>query len=132
MNYSERVGGFTEQDESVLHEVGVAQQRSEESFHPVSSGCDRGVVAIICHIGSDKHPLREFVTGQILVEHGKVLDLCQTICITRHGVIAYEWAFTFISRRSVNPRGRDSLMLSHIIISPRLLIYIISLEPTIR
>ncbi len=44
------------------------------------------------HIRGDKHPLRQLVRREILVEHGKVLALSKTVKITRHGIVAHQGA----------------------------------------
>jgi hypothetical protein len=33
------------------------------------------------HVGSDEHPLRQFVVVQILIEHGEVLRLSKTVSV---------------------------------------------------
>ena len=41
----------------------------------------------LTHIGGDEHPLGELVVRQVLVEHGEVLDVCQTIWVLCHGFV---------------------------------------------
>ena len=63
-----------ENDESVVHEVRVVEQRGQPVAGPGASNGDRGVVTIVGHVGGDEHPLRECLRGKIRVEFGEVLD----------------------------------------------------------
>ena len=61
-----------EEDEGVLHEVLVREEGGEEAVGPGAGKGDVGVVAVVGHVGRDKHPLRELVSGEVGVELGEV------------------------------------------------------------
>lgn len=63
-----------DEDERVLHETGVVEQRGEEVPGPLAGDGDGGVVAVRGHVGRDEHPLRQAILLEILVEHGQVLQ----------------------------------------------------------
>nr|POE77700.1 hypothetical protein CFP56_09343 [Quercus suber] len=64
-----------DEDEGVLHEVGVAEQGLEEVAGPCSGGGDRGVVSVRGHVGRDEDPLRQLLGVQVGVELRQVLDV---------------------------------------------------------
>lgn len=64
---------------SLLHEVGVVEERLHEVADKLASNGDRRVVAIVGHVWGDEHPLWELVVLEVLVEHGEVLDLGKTV-----------------------------------------------------
>ena len=50
-----------EEHKRVVHEIGIDQERREEVLGPEAGDCDGGIVAVICHVGSDEHPLGKLV-----------------------------------------------------------------------
>lgn len=71
----------SELNQSVLGEVLVLEQFSEEAVGPATGKGDVGVVGIVSHVRSNEHVLREFLVLQVIVEAGKVLDLADTSVI---------------------------------------------------
>ena len=68
-------------------EVGVGQERLEKAGGPGTGSGDRGVVAVVGHVGSDEHPLGKSVGFQILVERSEVLDGAETLGVVGDGVV---------------------------------------------
>lgn len=81
------------QNHGVLHEVLVVEKRLEESSEPGTSCADGGVMCITGHVWCDEHPLWQLVSLQVLLEHGKILDLGETVCVVGNGVKQDCWAF---------------------------------------
>lgn len=75
-----------EDDERVVHEIAVVQQRLEEVTGPGASKGDIGVMAIVGHIGGDEGPLGKGLGLQIILEGGEVLDEAETGGILGDGV----------------------------------------------
>jgi len=82
-----------DQDHGVLHEVLVIEERLEEGLEPGTSCADGGVVSIAGHVWCDEHPLWQLVGLQVLLEHGEVLDLGETVRVVGNGVKQDRWAF---------------------------------------
>ena len=82
-----------DQNHGVLHEILVVEKRLEESSEPGTSCADGGVMCIAGHVWCDEHPLWQLVGLQVLLEHGKILDLGETICVVGNGVKQDCWAF---------------------------------------
>lgn len=72
-------GGLVEgdQDEGVLGEVVVLQERGHEAVEPLAGESDVGVVGVVGHVGGDEHVLGQTVVLEVLVESGEVLDLAR-------------------------------------------------------
>jgi len=70
-----------ELNQSVLGEVLVLKQFSQETVGPATGKGDVGVVGIVSHVGRNEHMLRESLVLQVIVEAGKVLDLTDTSVI---------------------------------------------------
>lgn len=82
-----------DQNHGVLHEVLVVEKRLEESSEPGTSRADGGVMCVAGHVWCDEHPLWQLVSFQVLLEHGKILDLGETVCVVGNGVKQDCWAF---------------------------------------
>lgn len=76
-----------DEDQGLLHEVGVVEQRADPIALPLGGKGDVGVVRVVGHVGGNKGPLGEGVVGQILLEAGEVLDLAQTRAVVGDGVV---------------------------------------------
>lgn len=50
-------------------------------------------MCIAGHVWCDEHPLWQLVGLQVLLEHGKILDLGETVCVVGNGVKQDCWAF---------------------------------------
>ena len=70
-----------DQNSSPLHEVGVVEEWLHEAAEELTSNGDRGIVTIVGHVWGDEHPLWELVVLEVLVEHGEVLDLGETLLV---------------------------------------------------
>lgn len=79
------------EDQSILGEVFVLQQRGQEAVHPLTRNVDVAVVGIIGHVGGDEEVLGQAVVLQILVECGKVLDLARTNSVVGDRVEQNQW-----------------------------------------
>ena len=75
-----------EQNQRVLHEVRVVEQRSNPISLPYGGESNIGVMAVVGHVGGDECPLRKFLVLQIVVETRKVLDQLKTSGILGDGV----------------------------------------------
>ena len=76
-----------QQNESVLREVLVAEERSQETLSPSSGDSDVSVVAVVSHIGRDPYPLGQLVGSQVLVELGEVFDVGQTVGVVLDRIV---------------------------------------------
>lgn len=82
----------SEEDEGIVHEVFVRQERREEAVRPGAGDGDGRVVAVVGHVGGDEHPLRELVCGEVGVELSEVLDDGEAVLALRDGVVDDERA----------------------------------------
>lgn len=73
--------------QSILHEILIIQKRGEEVKSPVPSELDIGVVAVIGHVRSHEHMLRQFVVIKILVETIEPLDPAESVVVVRDRVV---------------------------------------------
>lgn len=80
-----------EEDEVVLGEIIVLEQRREETVDPFTGKGDVGVVGIVGHVGGDEHVLGKAVVLKVLVEGGEVLDLARTHGVVGDGVEKHQW-----------------------------------------
>lgn len=76
-----------DEDEGVVHEALVGQERGEELGEPLAGGGYIGVVAVAGHVGSDEHPLGELVVLKVFIEEGCVLDPLETVLLVGNGVV---------------------------------------------
>lgn len=53
-----RVNERTQDNNSIVHEVGIVEERLEEATNPLSGHSNRRIMTTICHVWSDEHPLR--------------------------------------------------------------------------
>lgn len=130
-----------DEHERVFHEVGVAEERRQERAEKGSGGGDGGVVAVVCHVGRDEHPLRQLVARQIAVKHCEVFYLGQAVGVGGYGVVAHERAacsqlltptLSTVCALRVRSRSMCVLVLSDIVIRAGLLVDVVALEATVR
>lgn len=74
------------QDEGILGEVLVLEERGNEALKELTSNGDVGVVSIVGHVRSDEHVLGDALVLKILLKGGEVLDLARTDGIVGDGV----------------------------------------------
>lgn len=74
------------EDQGILGEVLVLQQRGKETAQEVTSNVNVTVVSIIGHVGGDEEVLGKAVVLQILIEGSKVLDLARANSVVGDGV----------------------------------------------
>lgn len=77
----------SEQEESVLHEVFVFQERLDETAFPLGTEGDGGVVRVVSKVTGDERVLRKLLMLQILVEVGEVLDLAESVVVLGDRVV---------------------------------------------
>lgn len=76
-----------DEDEGVLHEMGVVEQGFEEGPEPLTGDGDGGVVAVGGHVGGDEHPLGELIGLEVFVEEGDVFDVGESFGFGDDGVV---------------------------------------------
>lgn len=57
----------------------VVTEVSRPSFAGKVSGCNQQSGHGLTHVRGDKHPLWQSIVREVSVEHGEILQLCQTI-----------------------------------------------------
>jgi len=76
-----------DEDEGVVHEALVFEERGKEGLQPFASDGDGGVVTVGGHVGGDEHPLGELVILKVGGEHGCVLDLGGSLGLSHDRVV---------------------------------------------
>lgn len=95
----------SDEDEGVVHEVLVLEERRQEGAKPDTCDSDGCVMAVAGHVGGDKHPLRQLIVLQVFEEKCCVLNLLQTVLLVGDGIEQDFWASTVRQNQSHgNPR----------------------------
>lgn len=75
-----------DQDEGILGEVLVLEERRNEALKELTGKGDVGVVSIVGHVGGNEHVLGDALVLKILLEGGEVLDLTRTNSVVGDGI----------------------------------------------
>ena len=76
-----------DQDEGVLHESLVVEQRLDKSASPGTGNSDVRVMTVARHVGSNEHPLRQLSILEVLVELSEVLVDGEAVKVAGIGVV---------------------------------------------
>ena len=76
-----------EDDERVLHEVLVGEERSEELLGPGGGVGDGGIMAVVGHVRGDERPLRELFVLELRLKVDEALNGASARGVGRDGLI---------------------------------------------
>lgn len=94
-----------QQDQGVVHEVLVAEERGHEVALPGGAEGDVGVVGVVGHVGGEESPLRQGLGVQVGLEVVEALDLAETSGVVGDGLVEDQ-----------------GVVLAHVVVGVRLLV----------